>query len=605
MARKKINRVLSKTGCINLKGEIKIPFIYDGITVQGLRAIVFDLKGPRYYYGLADLENKILIPLTYKEIRPLGTLRFAVENSNNKIAIFGDEGKPITDFSIDSVSHFYKGFAVIYQDHLQGLIDRDGAVKIEAKYKSIKIDKEGKVFTQLPNEWLFVNDKNENIKQIFAGELKQLCEKKFLIEKGNAWGVTDQDLNQLLPIEYENVAEIEPGKYLVKRNGKLGVINEKGEMIVPFSFDSLIRENNHYRAYNKRLGWQLLNENGKELTEKYYEKLLPPNQLGFPLVSKGFSGIVNFEGREFIHCVFDSISQPVDGLIAVKFKVKYGIINANEDWLVAPQTYPLSVINEQRYLQRQPGNNFIKSFVGEILYFTPYPIEFNKENFTEFLPDGVEKTISYSGEIIERTAVPNNVEEIFHEHEGLRGIKKDGRYGFVDQQGRLRIANRYDSIGEFHEGVAAVKLIGKWGFVNKSDQIVVNPNYDNCSLFLNGLAIVSRNRKFGVIGKTGTSILPLRYDDVRRLPDNKFLLTTSLLQGLADKQCNVLVEPRFSSLTEASNGLLIACREGKCGAITTSGLSVIPMIYDKLDFFSSRNIFLAEKKSDWKGVEIK
>jgi hypothetical protein len=232
-------------------------------------------------------------------------------------------------------------------------------------------------------------------------------------------------------------------------------------------------------------------------------------------------------------------------------------------------------------------------------------MQFNSENFVEFLPDKTEKTISYRGELIQRTTMPGEVEVLFPEREGLRGIKKDGRYGFVDQRGRLRIANRYDSIGEFHEGLAAVKLIGKWGFVNTSDQIVVNPNYDNCSLFQNGRAIVSRYKKFGVIGPLGTPILPLRYDAVKRQPDGKFLLTTSALQGLADEQCNVLVEPRFSVLTEASNGLLVACREGKCGAITSSGLSVIPMIYDRLNYVSSRNIFLAEKKSAWKQIEIK
>src|SRR2546421_7790757 len=48
-ARKKINRVHSKAGCVNLKGEIRIPFIYDGITMQGLRAIVFNLNGAQYH----------------------------------------------------------------------------------------------------------------------------------------------------------------------------------------------------------------------------------------------------------------------------------------------------------------------------------------------------------------------------------------------------------------------------------------------------------------------------------------------------------------------------------------------------------------------------
>ncbi len=324
VARKKINPVMRKTGCLNLKGEIRIPFIYDGITVQGLRAIVFNLTGPRYYFGLTDLDNKILIPVVYKNIQPLGTLRFAVENSENKIALFGDEGKSITDFSIDSVSFFYRGFAVIYQNHLQGLIDRNGQIKLEAKYISINIDEEGKVFARLPSEWLFLNGKNEQIKQLVADEIKPISEKRFSVRKGNVWGVADQGLKTILPIKYSDITEIETGKYKAKQNGKMGVISEKGEIIVPFSFDSLVTEAEYYRAYNKNFGWQLLNKSGKELTEKYYDKLMPANHLGFPVISKGFCGMVDFKAHEFIHCVFDSIAQPIDGFIVVKFKGRYG-----------------------------------------------------------------------------------------------------------------------------------------------------------------------------------------------------------------------------------------------------------------------------------------
>ena len=604
VARKKINRVVRKTGCINLKGEIKIPFIYDGISVQGLRAIVFNLTGPRYYYGLTDLDNRILIPVIHKNIRPLGTLRFAVENSENKIALFGDEGNPITEFSIDSISLFYKGLAIVYQNSLQGLIDRNGQVKLEVKYNSINVDKDGRVMAQLPNEWILINGRNEVIKQLVADEVKPISVKKFVVSKGKVSGVVDGELKKIIPIKYENLAEIEPGKYSAKQNGKMGVISEKGEIIIPFSFDSLVSEAGYYRAYNKTYGWQLFNKDGKKLTEKYYEMLSPADHLGFPVMSKGFSGIIDFEGHEFIHCVFDSITQSFDGLMAVKFKGKYGVIDSNEDWRVAPQNYPVSVINSQRYLQKQPGNNFIKSFKGEIIYFTPYPIKFINENFKEFLPNGAERTVSYDGEILERTEMPDGVEEIFSEHEGLRGIKKDGRYGFVDDQSRLRIANRYDSIGEFHEGLAPIKLIGKWGFVNMSDQIIVNPNYDSFSFFLNGVAIVSRNKKFGLIDKSGKIILPLRYDNINRL-NKKFLLVASSLLGLADENGNVLVEARFNSLKEVGDGLLIASSDKRWGAITDHGLNVVPMIYDQLSYIISEKLFLAEKKSDWILTELK
>jgi hypothetical protein len=601
-ARKKINPAFSKTGCINLKGEIKIPFDYDGISLQGLRAVVFNIRNGRYNYGLADLSNRLLIPVVYGNIRPLGTLRFAVENAENKMALFGDDGKAITDFSIDSISSFYKSFAIVYQNQLQGLIDRDGIVKLEVKYSAIKIDEEGKVFAQLPNEWSFINDKNETGTRYYADELKSLNGRKFIVRKGNVSGIADLELNTIVPIEFESISEIEPEKYLAKRNGKLGVVAENRNIVIPFSFDSIIFDNDFYRVLVKNLGWKLVNRQGKELTGKYYEKLSHSNPLGFPAISDGFFGIVDTNGNEFIHCVFDSIAEPIAGLVGVKFKGQYGIINAGEDWLVAPQAFPLSVINEHRYLQRQPGNNFIKSYSGEIIYFTPNPIKFDTKEFTELLSDGKEKIISLDGTAIQDLTRPEDVDQFFPESEGLRGILKDGRYGFVDKRGKLRIANRYDSIGKFHEGLAAVKLIGKWGFVNTGDQIVINPNYDHASYFKNSVAVISRNKKFGLINKEGETILSARYDNMKEQPDHKFLLISSGLQGLADEKGNVLVEPRFDYLENTVKGLLIVCYQGKCGAITAQGLSIIPMIYAQLTFDPVKNSFLAKKKSEWKEV---
>jgi hypothetical protein len=66
-----------------------------------------------------------------------------------------------------------------------------------------------------------------------------------------------------------------------------------------------------------------------------------------------------------------------------------------------------------------------------------------------------------------------------------------------------------------------------------------------------------------------------------------------------------LVEPRFNSLREVGDGLLIARSGGKWGGITDHGLSVVPMIYDQLNYIASEKLFLAEKKSDWKLMELK
>jgi hypothetical protein len=84
-------------GIINTSGKTIVPFDYDGLHLSNMRVIVMSRTGMRYHFGLKDLTGKLLIPLEYQRIYSLGSLRFAVENFDNKIAIFSDEGRQVTD----------------------------------------------------------------------------------------------------------------------------------------------------------------------------------------------------------------------------------------------------------------------------------------------------------------------------------------------------------------------------------------------------------------------------------------------------------------------------------------------------------------------------
>jgi hypothetical protein len=293
--------------------------------------------------------------------------------------------------------------------------------------------------------------------------------------------------------------------------------------------------------------------------------------------------------------------------LAVKFRGQFGIINKEEQWLLSPQPHPVLLAKENYYFEKRDPNTFLKTFAGDVIYFTSNPVSVEDDHVKEILPDGTEKRISFQGLEIGRSAAPvssDGIEAVFAVSEGMRGIKKDGKFGFVDGLGRLRIANRYDGVGSFHEGLAPVKLIGKWGYVNSSDEIVINPNYDAAGPFVNQVALVWRNGKAGLIDPEGKTLLAFRYDSIRRLPDKTFLIQGSGLHGLADQKGNVLVEPRFDFLDNLLNGYLIAGREGRFGLLTRDGLSTVPMIYDCLVYDPERNQYLALKKSPWKEIKL-
>src|SRR5688572_5700009 len=88
VAARQINPYTVKYGCIDLTGKITVPFMYDGIKIHGLRAIVFVKNGLKYEHGLIDLDDKSILPVKYRDIRPIGSLRFAIQNFEKRTALF-------------------------------------------------------------------------------------------------------------------------------------------------------------------------------------------------------------------------------------------------------------------------------------------------------------------------------------------------------------------------------------------------------------------------------------------------------------------------------------------------------------------------------------
>ncbi len=607
---KQINPAQIKMGCLSLNGEIKIPFVYDALTIVGLRAIVGAKKDMHFNFGLLDTEGREIIAVQYKSIRALGTLRFAIENWMRKVALFSEQGKPITEFKIDSVSAFKGNIAIFHQDFKQGLINRDGEIKVEPHYREIRITDEGAI-GQMPAEWRVLDGNNYELNKIEADELIPLSHRLYAITKSGKFGIVDSSFAEILPLEYDYLSNANANKnqLIAKRNNHYGLIDLNKSVLLPFVFDTLIVNRNLLRVKEKefgKLGWSVYDTFGIKKTVRLYDMMDTYNEKFFLVKSQGYYGAVNRYGEEFIHCVYDSLLDFSPEQIAVKFKGLYGIISIREEWLVKPQLHPVKLVNEERYLQVEGKMIFLKDFAGEVIYFTDNQITPMENYLIEILPDGIEKVIDYDGRIQSRTSGPKDehVDELMSETEGLRGFKKDGKYGFIDERGRLRIANRYEGIQPFKEGLAAVKLNAKWGFIDATEKLIIQPSFELVGEFMDGVTVVKRASQFGVLGKNGKLVLPTRYDSIIRLASGRFLLLTNSQHGLADKEGQVLVEPKYDRITDLENNVLIVERDGKYGVLSLEGISTVPMIYDRLIYLRKTNRYLAKMNADLKKVEF-
>ena len=98
---------------------------------------------------------------------------------------------------------------------------------------------------------------------------------------------------------------------------------------------------------------------------------------------------------------------------------------------------------------------------------------------------------------------------------GFLRVVENGKYGFVDTDGKLRIAPEYDKAENFSADRAAVSKGGKWGFIDSRGKLVVPMEWDSVGRFSEGLAWVSRERRTGFVNKTGVLVIPLQYARAR------------------------------------------------------------------------------------------
>jgi hypothetical protein len=99
--------------------------------------------------------------------------------------------------------------------------------------------------------------------------------------------------------------------------------------------------------------------------------------------------------------------------------------------------------------------------------------------------------------------------------EGLAPVDPEGppyRFGYIDASGRMVIEPQFASAGQFVEGMAEVGDRdqgdgGKWGAIDRSGSLVVPMQYDSPPLFSEGLAAVRSDGAWYFIDKTGATAL--------------------------------------------------------------------------------------------------
>ncbi len=593
-----------KTGILHNSGKTVISFNYDDLVFSSNKIIAVSKSNASFVYGLIDFAEKTIIPIKYKSIDAIGTLRYAVKNQEDKIALFNDLGKNLTEFEIDSISAFKFNKAKFYKNMLCGIMSRDGSILESAIYADVHIHTDGTYKVLPENNWKIISADDQLLQELKGNAIHSIGEKRYRLNKHEHFQLLNENLVPITQDWFQFLGHVKEGNIVFQKNNKYGLMDTDHKIRTPAVFDSLIVLNKFLigkKITHGHMSWGLYNFKGERVSDQLFISVQSYNDDYIITNNIYYKGLMDVNGKEILPTIYENIIQVKNNKVAVKFHKQYGILNFKGDWLVGPSHHPLQILKDDHYLEIQNEIAYLKNKEGDIIYFSKNQLSDEGDYLVESWEDGKVWKIDLQGRIYaEHGNSPSLLfEAIYPPSEGFYGIKKDNRYGFVDDQNRLRIANRYEGIGSYKEGLAPVMIRNKWGFIDKSENIVIQPQFEQAEDFYRGISIVVKEGKYGLIDMKGNMIITADYNGIKRLSNDHYLIERNGEYGMAVHTGRIMINPVYDDLIDLDNGFVIVRRNNKYGLLTEEGLNTIPIIYDALICDRETNRYFALQESKW------
>jgi hypothetical protein len=168
-----------------------------------------------------------------------------------------------------------------------------------------------------------------------------------------------------------------------------------------------------------------------------------------------------------------------------------------------------------------------------------------------------------------------------------RPKKVGDKFGFADSTGKMRVEPIFDDALPFSEGLAAVKKGGLWGFIDTNGKIAIPPRFKSAYYFREGVGSANTADEPVLIDRTG-KVLASGYSQSVGLPaECRVPVERDGKYGYLDLHGKIAIPLAYDFVDTFSHGLAPVNKDRKWGYINTEGRIVIPFKFDNAGPFAS------------------
>lgn len=500
-----------KYGVIDKNGNIVIEAEYEAVQIPNPSKAIFVCvkeynENTKEYETVVYNEKKEVLFSNYKNVQSISIYTnvnsIPYEKSvltykeNGKYGLINLEGKQITKPVYDEISsiNYKEGTFLVKQNELEGIINMKGKVIIKCEYESVTSDnyysengynkQAGFIVSKKTEDgyrYGYVNYRGTIILNPIYTQLERVTEIAnekgvyFIAFKNGQAGLLKNN-KEILNYEYEDIQYNVLGSiFVTKRNGKYGAVNQEGTTVLYPEYDNVYTGGMYLNALKDKDIF-IFDLNGNKIETNEVSKTKTENANYYITIDKNNKyKVVDSKDNIIIDKDYTYIEYLPGDYFIVERDSKSGIIDSNGKSVIELKYDSISRINETDILQMEKDRNIAlynlnmkeivsmdNAIVKEVKDEKAYILLYSDTDF---------KYLDKDGNIL--------TSQNLFENNPLFAKNINGKWGFVDKDGNLKVQNDYELVTDFNKyGFAGIKKDGKWGSINQNGEIVQEPTYD-------------------------------------------------------------------------------------------------------------------------------
>ena len=500
-----------KYGVIDRNGNIVIEAEYGAVQIPNPSKAIFVCvkeynENTKEYETVVYNEKKEVLLSNYKNVQAISIYTnvnstpyeksVLTYKENGKYGLINLEGKQITKPVYDEISsiNYKEGTFLVKQNELEGIINMKGKVIIKCEYESVTSDNYYSENGNKKQAGFIVSKKTEDgyrygyanyrgtiiLNPIYTQleRVTEIANEKgvyFIAFKNGQAGLLKNN-KEILNYEYEDIQYNVLGSiFVTKRNGKYGAVNQEGTTVLYPEYDNVYTGGMYLNALKDKDIF-IFDLNGNKIETNEVSKTKTENANYYITIDKSNKyKVVDSKDNIIIDKDYTYIEYLPGDYFIVERDSKSGIIDSNGKSVIELKYDSISRINETDILQMETNKNIAlynlnmkeivsmdNAIVKEVKDEKAYILLYSDTDFKYF---------DKKGNIL--------TSQNLFENNSLFAKNINGKWGFVDKDGNLKVQNDYELVTDFNKyGFAGIKKDGKWGSINQNGEVVQEPTYD-------------------------------------------------------------------------------------------------------------------------------